>query len=329
MALQGIDVSYAQGVIDWEKVKSDQVQFAILRAGFGREVSQKDKCFEQNYKECKRVGMPVGVYHYSYAQSVPEARVEAKACLAWFAGKTLEYPVFYDLEDNSMKHLGKAVLTQIALAFCEEIQKGGFRPGIYANKDWCVNFLDMTQLKAYPLWLAQYNTTVTYPGAIDMWQYTSSGKVKGIKGRVDQNECYTDLTAKSGEWIFQEGKWWYRHADGSYTKNGWEQIQGKWYYFDEKGWMKTGWIRYDNHWYCTEDNGAMCANTWKNLGGKWYRFDVDGKAHEGWYQDSDKRWYYLNPGTAEMLTGTQVISGESYQFSAKTENGYKEGQWME
>ncbi|MGI5959027.1 MAG: GH25 family lysozyme [Massiliimalia sp.] len=327
MTLKGIDVSYAQGNVNWSQVKSSGIQFAVLRAGFGREVSQKDKYFEQNYMACKSVGIPVGVYHYSYAQSVSEARTEAKACISWLAGKTLEYPVFYDLEDGSMTHLGKSTLTQIALAFCDEMQKSGYRVGIYANKNWLVNYLDMSQLNQYPVWLAQYNNQITYNGKVDMWQYTSTGRVPGISGNVDMNECYTVLYGKPG-WIQQEGKWWYRHADGSYTKNGWEKISGEWYYFDKNGWMKTGWIQYKGGWYCCADNGKMYHDTWKLLGGKWYVFDANGKAHEGWYHSSDNRWYYLKPETCEMLKGWLEVDGRWYYLSPKASENLKEGEMV-
>lgn len=328
MALKGIDVSYAQGSVNWAQVKASGIQFVILRAGFGREVSQKDRRFEENYAACKAAGLPMGVYHYSYAVSPEDARREAKACLTWLSGKTLEYPVFYDLEDNSMASLGRETLTQIALAFCQEIQKAGFRPGIYANKHWCTNLLDMSRLNQYPVWLAQYNSQITYTGKVDMWQYTSTGRVAGVSGNVDCNECYTDLSAKQSGWIQQDGKWWYRHADGSYTKSGWEQIGGEWYYFDAQGWMQTGWIQYRGRWYCTDEDGKMYANTWKKLGGKWYLFEADGKAHEGWYQASDGRWYYLKPGTCEMVTHWLELDGRLYYFSPRATGTLKEGEMV-
>lgn len=136
------------------------------------------------------------------------------------------------------------------------------------------------------------------------------------------------VNGKPSGWIQQEGKWWYRHADGSYTKNGWEKISGEWYYFDEKGWMKTGWIQYKGGWYCCAENGKMYHDTWKLLGGKWYVFDANGKACEGWYHSSDKRWYYLKPGTCEMLKGWLELDGRWYYLSPKASENLKEGEMV-
>ena len=99
---KGIDVSKHQGVINWEKVKaSGQVDFAILRAGFGKESSQIDVQFERNYSECKRLGIPVGAYWYSYAKTTTEAEQEAAVCLSALAGKQFEYPIAFDIEEQA------------------------------------------------------------------------------------------------------------------------------------------------------------------------------------------------------------------------------------
>ena len=95
----GIDVSAWQGDINWAKVKASGVEFAILRAGIGREASQIDKYFEKNYREARAQGIPVGVYWYSYANSVERVLQEAKACLTVLANRELDLPVFYDIED--------------------------------------------------------------------------------------------------------------------------------------------------------------------------------------------------------------------------------------
>lgn len=308
MNLFGIDVSYAQGQINWKQVKDSGVEFAILRAGFGKVSSQKDKQFEHNYIGAKEAKIPIGAYHYSYALSTAQAKQEAEVLLGWLKGKEFEYPIFFDIEDPSMQHLGKQTLTEMVKVFCEQIKAAGYQVGVYANKYWFTNLLDFEQLQPYPIWLAQYHTTPTFQGKYDIWQYSSTGKIAGINGNVDVNYCYTDLQTKPQTgWIQQDGKWWYRHTDGSYIKDGWEQINEKWYYFDHHGWMKTGWVLHKENWYYLAQDGTM---------------------QTGW-QEIDGRWYYLNPSSGEAFRGTHSIDGKSYHFAYRAENGLKECQWIE
>ncbi|MBR2724603.1 MAG: glycoside hydrolase family 25 protein [Ruminococcus sp.] len=181
-----LDVSEWQGTIDWKKVVSAGYSYAILRAGFGRSDTQKDKDFEKNYTNAKAAGVKLGAYWYSYAVDKADAIKEAKACLSVIKGKSFELPVFYDMEDSSMSKLGKAKLTEIAKAFCDALINGGVRAGVYSNPNWFNNYLDYNELrKLYPIWLAQYYKEPQYD--CDVWQYTSEGKVAGIVGNVDLN----------------------------------------------------------------------------------------------------------------------------------------------
>ena len=200
MATKIIDVSTWQDNIDWSKVKADGVQGAIIRAGFGKVASQKDKKFERNYTNAKAVGMPIGAYWYSYATSVADAKKEAEVCLSILKGKQFEYPIYYDLEDSSMTGCGKSVLTQIATTFCEALENAGYYVGIYSNPNWLKNYLDYNTVKKYTLWLAQWG--VSEPSyECGLWQYSSSGSVSGISGRVDMNWGYQDFptTIKNGK----------------------------------------------------------------------------------------------------------------------------------
>lgn len=186
-----IDVSEWQGTINWTKVKADGYGHAIIRAGFGREVSQADSKFELNYKNAKSAGVKLGVYWYSYAVDKADAIREANACLAVLKGKTLDMPVFFDMEESSMTKLGKATLTAMAKGFCEAIKSGGFTAGVYSNPNWFKNYLDYSTLKKlYPIWLAQYYKEAQYE--CDIWQYASDGTVSGITGKVDMNIIYND-----------------------------------------------------------------------------------------------------------------------------------------
>ena len=190
-----IDVSEWQGTVDWKKVKAAGIGHAILRAGFGRDVSQIDKKFEQNYKNAKAAGVKLGVYWYSYAVDKADAVKEAKACLQVLGGRALDMPVYFDMEEGSMTKLGKTKLTEMARAFCEEIKKGGYTPGVYSNPTWFKNYLDYNGLKKlYSIWLAQYYKEAQYE--CDVWQYCSDGKVSGISGNVDMNIIYNENIIK-------------------------------------------------------------------------------------------------------------------------------------
>lgn len=190
-----IDVSTWQGNIDWKKVKAAGYAHAIVRAGFGRSSSQVDNTFEKNYKNAKTAGVKLGAYWYSYAVDKADAVKEAKACLEVLGGRSLDMPVYFDMEENSMTKLGKSKLTEMAKAFCEEIKKGGYTPGVYSNPNWFKNYLDYSGLKKiYSIWLAQYYKEAQYE--CDVWQYASDGKVSGISGNVDMNIIYNDAIVK-------------------------------------------------------------------------------------------------------------------------------------
>lgn len=192
MKLKGVDVSKHNGIVDWNKVKAAGIDFAILRCGFGRKSERQiDEQFERNYRECKRVGIPVGVYHYSYAKNADDARLEADFMLELIKGKQFEYPVVFDIEDKGQECLGKKVLTDITVAFCEKMEQNGYYVAIYSNVDWFINKLDQSRLEAYDKWLAHWVTSPRWGNEFGgLWQYTDSGRVDGIKTAVDMNISY-------------------------------------------------------------------------------------------------------------------------------------------
>lgn len=195
--LLGIDVSKWQGKIDWKKVKADGVQFAILRAGYGRELSQKDVTFEDNYKGCKANGIPCGIYWYSYATSPEDAVKEAKTCLEAIKGKQFEFPIYFDLEEKKQFDLGKEACTAIVKAFLETVEKAGYWVGLYMSKSYLETYITEDVRNRYAVWVAHYGVSkTTYKGQFGMWQKSSTGKVKGISGDVDLNECYIDYPAE-------------------------------------------------------------------------------------------------------------------------------------
>lgn len=184
MKVTAIDVSYCQTGVDYNKVKNSGIDAVIIRAGFGKETYQKDSEFETHYKNAKKAGLAVGVYWYSYAYSVAEAKQEAKVCLACIKGKTLELPVYYDLEESGQTRLGMSALTNIAIAFCEAIKSGGYRAGVYSNLNWLNNHLDYEKLRSkYSIWLAQWSSNPSK--SCDIWQNADNGRISGINGNVD------------------------------------------------------------------------------------------------------------------------------------------------
>lgn len=194
MQRKGIDVSTWQGDIDWNKVKADGIEFAMLRSSFGKENPDKqtDNKFWQNYRNAKAAGVPIGAYHYSYATTVEDAKKEADFFLSIVKGCQFEYPIAFDIEDPSQMYLGKDRITDIIMAFCERVQAAGYYVSLYTNLDWISNRIDMIRAKAFDIWLAQWNDKPTYSGNFGMWQYTSSGSVSGISGNVDMNIAYYD-----------------------------------------------------------------------------------------------------------------------------------------
>lgn len=192
--LKGIDVSFAQGRVDWDKLKGN-IDFAIIRCGYGNnQTNQDDVQWARNVAECNRLGIPWGTYLYSYAESAADAGSEAAHVLRLLKGLKPTYPVYIDMEHDAAFR-SRALSTQICKIFCETVSAAGFTAGVYANKDWATNRLDMAQLAAWTFWLAQYNSRVTYTGKYDMWQYSSSGTMPGIADKVDLNYCYKDFAA--------------------------------------------------------------------------------------------------------------------------------------
>lgn len=183
----GIDVSEWQGEIDFQKAVTAGVTFAMIRSSYGwKKDTQKDKFLDSNLNGFKKLGIPYGIYHYSYAQSVNEAVLEAKFCLKCIGNSKPLFPIFYDMEEDAQAKLGKGLCTDIAVAFCSEIEKAGHKAGIYANAYWFENHLDYDKLsKSYAIWLAHWADKPQYD--TDIWQYTSKGKIDGISGNVDMN----------------------------------------------------------------------------------------------------------------------------------------------
>jgi GH25 family lysozyme M1 (1,4-beta-N-acetylmuramidase) len=188
-----IDVSKWQGDINWDKVAGSGIQFAMIRASYGS--SSTDPCFEQNYSGAKASGIAVGVYHYSYATTTAKAATEVKFLISKLKGKQFEYPICVDIEDSSQSTLSKKTLTDIVITYLDALTDAGYYPMIYANKTWFTTKLDDTRLAGYDHWLAQWSSSITYTGEVGIWQYSSSGTVSGIAGRVDLDTSFVDYAS--------------------------------------------------------------------------------------------------------------------------------------
>ena len=315
---QGIDVSEHQGRIDWDAVKASGIDFAILRVGFGAPSfgGRIDYQFNRNISECERLGIPYGVYAYSYAFDNQQAADEASMVIDCLSGHNPRLPVYYDLEDKTIIADGRqSGIASRAQTFCNKISSAGYKPGIYANLNWFNNILTDPVFKSgsWDHWIAQYNSQCHYTGSYSFWQYTSRGKVSGISGNVDMNYAYVDVSLYY--WQLKEGTWYYATSDGkAYT--GWLRQGGAWYWLDPDagGAMATGLHSCHGSADWFNDSGAM-ATGWVLDGGTWYYATGSGALASGWLS-LNGAWYWLDPATHAMATGFQTIGSCEYIFNS-------------
>lgn len=189
----GIDVSHHQGDINWQSVKSGGAEFAIIRAGYGRLITQKDLKLEQNYAGCRKNGIDCGAYWYSYAKTPEEAEKEADVCLKAIEGKRFEYPIYFDIEEKSQYELGTAKCNAIIKTFCDKLEAAGYWVGIYSFKSFLENRVSEDLRKRYAVWVAHTGVGKTdYKGDYGIHQYSHTGRINGINGAVDMNYCFVD-----------------------------------------------------------------------------------------------------------------------------------------
>ncbi len=213
----GIDVSKWQANINWSQVAQDKVDFAIIRAAVNTAPGNslgKDGYFEQNYTNAKAAGIPIGIYVYACANTEAQARTEADQLYNIIKGKTFEYPIFYDAEDESQKSVGKLALAKTVVAFLDRMSSYGYYCATYTGQYFVNSYIDLNTIgKNYDVWIAQYPnslypesgitptaaapTVATYTASksklYGMWQYTSRGRINGISGNVDMSVSYKDF----------------------------------------------------------------------------------------------------------------------------------------
>jgi len=195
---KGIDVSKFNGAIDWSKVAADGVEFVFIRAGirgYGSGKLVEDEGFEENVESALANGLKVGVYFFSQAITPEEAVEEAQFVKQLIAPYRIECPVVFDVErvSDSEARMNKLTVeerTRVAIAFCEEIEKGGYKPMVYYNMEMAAVMLDLAQLEKYDKWFAYYNKDIYFPYDFKIWQYSDKGRVDGIDGDVDLNIAF-------------------------------------------------------------------------------------------------------------------------------------------
>lgn len=346
--IKGIDVSQWQGSVDWKKVKKDGVKFVML--GIGRlngNTRAVDPKFTYNIKNALANDIQVGVYLYSKATTVAQAQKEARFVLDVIDGYKISYPVAFDIEDAVHRKLTTKKRTDITIAFLKVIEEAGYHPMIYASESWFNDSMDLSRLKKYDKWVANWGSQVSLKPT-SMWQYSSKGRVKGISGDVDLDYSYKDYsklikprtTAKKPEvkegWQNDGKHYWYIQKDGSRVKNkfktidgkkyyfdesgyrvtGWKKISGKYYYFSSKGVMKTGWVKVSGKYYYLDKNGVRKTG-WVKVDGEKYYLNKDGARKYGWLKLNGKK-YFLNLKSGKMRTGWMTYQGKTYYFSTQT-----------
>lgn len=201
MSKKYIDISYANTVTNWDLVRKnvDGVFIRVGYRGYLVGIIKEDVKFETNIKCAASCNIPIGAYFMSQAISEKEAEEEADYCYDRLKNYDIKLPIIYDSELSNQKgngradRLTKSQRTAICRAFCNRIIAHGLKAGVYASTSWYKSRLNVSDLTDYILWVAQYNTKCTATHRVDMWQYTSSGNIPGIEGRVDISECYIEF----------------------------------------------------------------------------------------------------------------------------------------
>ena len=325
-----IDVSEWQGDIDWAKAKSVGVEGAIIRISYGWG-NGYDKKALRNISECKRLGIPFGIYMYSYAENSGNAASEGAdvASLLRKAGvnpNDLQYPVYYDLEAWSWTGhahpTSPAVYDGIVNAWFSQLRNAGYSNlAVYSYTSYLNNELNSSNIHAKTRWVAQYGSRMGYTAWSSNdrgWQYSSSVHVNGISGSVDVNAFGGKTYAQTGKWVWKDNHQYWQEADGAYARNKeiYDASTDAWYWIDADGSMTQNkdvylrsnggkWVRYD-------ENGHMVKGEDYRYGG-WYNFDsVTGAMSKGltYVNSSGGKWVYYDEVTGKMVYGEKYLNAD-------------------
>lgn len=330
-----IDVSEWQGDINWAKAKADGVEGVIIRLGYG-EGNNADKKAQRNISECKRLGIPFGIYWYSYADTPSLAKEEGADVVAKLKQfgvnpSDLAYPVYYDLEkwtwEGHQPPTDPNVYNNIVNNWYSALQSAGYKNlGVYSYTSYLQGPLKYADIYAKTTWVAQYGARMgfdSFPTNSRGWQYTSSGKVDGISGNVDMNAFGNKEFVNGGHWVTKNGQKYWRDSDGSLarSKEIYDPESNAWYWIDSDGTMAHDkdvylrsnggkWVRYDS-------NGHMIKGEDFRYG-VWYNFDfTTGAMSKGMtYLSNGNKWVYY-----DMVTG-KMAHGEAYLNFDKEHSGW-------
>ena len=330
-----IDVSEWQGDIDWAKAKADGVEGVIIRLGYG-EGNNADKKAQRNISECKRLGIPFGIYWYSYADTPSIAKEEGADVVAKLKqfgvnASDLAYPVYYDLEkwtwEGHQPPTDPNVYNDIVNNWYSALQSAGYKNlGVYSYTSYLQGPLKHADIYAKTTWVAQYGARMGFDSFQTNsrgWQYTSSGKVDGISGNVDMNAFGHKEFVNGGHWVTKNGQKYWRDSDGSLarSKEIYDPESNAWYWIDSDGTMAHDkdvylrsnggkWVRYDS-------NGHMIKGEDFRYG-VWYNFDfTTGAMSKGMtYLSNGNKWVYY-----DMVTG-KMAHGEAYLNFDKEHSGW-------
>ena len=330
-----IDVSEWQGDIDWAKAKADGVEGVIIRLGYG-EGNNADKKAQRNISECKRLGIPFGIYWYSYADTPSIAKEEGADVVAKLKqfgvnASDLAYPVYYDLEkwtwEGHQPPTDPNVYNDIVNNWYSALQSAGYKNlSVYSYTSYLQGPLKHADIYAKTTWVAQYGARMGFDSFQTNsrgWQYTSSGKVDGISGNVDMNAFGNKEFVNGGHWVTKNGQKYWRDSDGSLarSKEIYDPESNAWYWIDSDGTMAHDkdvylrsnggkWVRYDS-------NGHMIKGEDFRYG-VWYNFDfTTGAMSKGMtYLSNGNKWVYY-----DMVTG-KMAHGEAYLNFDKEHSGW-------
>ena len=325
-----IDVSEWQGDIDWAKAKSAGVEGAIIRISYGWG-NGYDKKALRNISECKRLGIPFGIYMYSYAENSGNAASEGAdvASLLRKAGvnpNDLQYPVYYDLEAWSWTGhahpTSSAVYDGIVNAWFSQLHNAGYSNlAVYSYTSYLNNELNSSNIHAKTRWVAQYGSRMGYTAWSSNdrgWQYSSSVRVNGISGSVDVNAFGGKTYVQTGKWVWKDNHQYWQEADGAYARNKeiYDASTDAWYWIDADGSMaqnKDVYLRSNGgKWARYDENGHMVKGEDYRYGG-WYNFDsVTGAMSKGltYVNSSGGKWVYYDEVTGKMVYGEKYLNAD-------------------
>ena len=321
----GFDVSYHQGTVDWDAVKNSGIDFVMIRCGIGSEYDgvgenkQDDAQWYRNVSECERLGIPYGVYLYSYAENTDMAASEARHTLSLLSGHNPTLPVFLDIEHtrDGKPIASNSTYGDIAQTWCNMVSNAGYRVGIYSYYYFFQNYLTDSRFSnsGWYKWMADYRSGVSYDGSsCNMWQYSNKGTVPGVDANVDLNYWFGEYPGNNGG------------NNNNYT--GWRSENGRDYWYEngvKQGTTGRGKEIYDsgsNAWYWLDANqgGAKAVNKdvyQESNGGKWVRYDANGHMIKGW-DTNDDGTYYFDLITGAMAKGDIVVDNLPCSFDTTT-----------